>query len=322
MKIRDDFIESEFRALDKRLNNIYRDANKAVSDDLAVYLGKYKGIERSLSKDAKNGSKSDEEYKEAIQQEVFSGDEWEEEKGRCTNIICDADEESAEYANGRLDDIYTTSYNMGTYQDEMHYRREIGIALLTVVALKASGKEPKGKIINRGKDFNWTAKNIQRSVQKYTERGRTLAQVGKRAVRSVVKRSKTATGTSLQYLLWGVSEEGEWEQMMDLKSQGFDIKKCWISTKDQHTRDTHRILDGQEREIEEPYEVLGYHIMYPRQNTAPPEMIINCRCAQRKIYPDTHQRSFMMRENVREEGVKNVIPWMNYKDWEEWKRGS
>lgn len=323
MKIRDEYIESEFRALDKRLNSIYRSANKAASHELGEYLSNYKGIEKSLLKDVKNGLKTDKEYEEAVQQEVFDGSDWESERSKCADILCDADEESADYANSRTDEIYTTSYNMGTYHAEMHYRRDVGIAFLTVAALAASGKHPKTKVFDRSKDFDWNMKNLQRSVQKYTERGRMLTEVGKRAIKATVNKNKKATYSSLQFLLWGVAEEGEWEEMMDLKSKGFDIQKCWIATKDKVTRDTHRILDGQVRDVEKPYEVRGYEIMYPRQNTAPPEMIINCRCSQRRIYPDLPNTPFNMRENVRNgRGIKNVIPWMNYKDWSKWKYGS
>lgn len=322
MKIRDDFIEKEFRKLDKALNRVYGNANKAVSAELSSYLEDYKPIERSLLNDVKMGLKSDKEYKEAIQQEVFSGRNWEFQKERDADILCDADEEAAEYANSRVDEIYTTSYNMGTYHAEMHYGRDLGIALLTIEAMRASGKNPTTKVFDHAKDFNWNKQTIQRSVIKYTERGRTLLQVGKKAVKYAVNKNKKATNLSLQYLLWGVCEEGEWEDMLDIKSKGIDVQKCWIATKDSVTRDTHRELDGQIRDVEEPYEVQGYEIMYPRQNSAPPEMIINCRCSQRRIYPDLPKTPLYMRENVREGGVKHVIPWMNYEDWKKSKYGS
>ena len=41
------------------------------------------------------------------------------------------------------------------------------------------------------------------------------------------------------------------------KDHGADIVKQWDATLDDRTRETHRMLDGQIRELDEPFEVGG-----------------------------------------------------------------
>lgn len=61
------------------------------------------------------------------------------------------------------------------------------------------------------------------------------------------------------------------------KEKGADVLKQWNSTLDGETRKTHRRLDGQIREVEEPFEMDGKEAMYPGDFNDPAEDC-NCRC--------------------------------------------
>ena len=62
------------------------------------------------------------------------------------------------------------------------------------------------------------------------------------------------------------------------KENGADVVKQWDSSLDGKTRKSHRKLDGQIRELDEPFEVNGHKAMFPG-DFGRPEEDINCRCA-------------------------------------------
>lgn len=62
------------------------------------------------------------------------------------------------------------------------------------------------------------------------------------------------------------------------KEKGADVLKQWDAALDSDTRDTHRRLDGQIRELDEPFEVAGQSAMFPGDFGDPAEDC-NCRCA-------------------------------------------
>ena len=62
------------------------------------------------------------------------------------------------------------------------------------------------------------------------------------------------------------------------KEKGADVLKQWDSSLDSKTRKSHRKLDGQIRELDEPFEVDGHKAMHPG-DFGRPEEDINCRCA-------------------------------------------
>ncbi len=62
------------------------------------------------------------------------------------------------------------------------------------------------------------------------------------------------------------------------KEKGADVVKQWEATLDSKTRNSHRELDGQVRELDKPFEVNGHKAMCPG-GFGRPEEDINCRCA-------------------------------------------
>lgn len=62
------------------------------------------------------------------------------------------------------------------------------------------------------------------------------------------------------------------------KEKGADVVKQWDAFLDGRTRKTHRELDGQIRELEEPFEYGRYEAMFPGE-FGNPALDCNCRCA-------------------------------------------
>lgn len=61
------------------------------------------------------------------------------------------------------------------------------------------------------------------------------------------------------------------------KARGADVVKQWDASLDKATRPLHRELDGQIREVDEPFEAGGRKVMYPGKFGSP-DQDCNCRC--------------------------------------------
>ena len=75
-----------------------------------------------------------------------------------------------------------------------------------------------------------------------------------------------------------VQNEVAFKTLRQAKDSGADVVKQWDSTLDGRTRPHHAQLDGQIREIDEPFEVAGRSVQYPGGFGVAAEDI-NCRCA-------------------------------------------
>lgn len=74
-----------------------------------------------------------------------------------------------------------------------------------------------------------------------------------------------------------ITEQARDKARYKAKEAGADVVKQWDSTLDSRTRQTHKKLDGQIRELEEPFEVNGHKAMHPGGFGIAKEDI-NCRC--------------------------------------------
>ena len=74
-----------------------------------------------------------------------------------------------------------------------------------------------------------------------------------------------------------VQEQANFDAANKAKVAGADVVKQWSAVLDGKTRDTHRELDHQIREMDKPFETHGKKAMYPHDFGDPAEDC-NCRC--------------------------------------------
>lgn len=74
-----------------------------------------------------------------------------------------------------------------------------------------------------------------------------------------------------------VQNGSRFDAMTRSKKSGADIVKQWDSTLDGRTRTAHRLLDGQIRELEDPFEAEGQKAQHPH-GFGVAWMDVNCRC--------------------------------------------
>jgi translation elongation factor EF-1beta len=108
---------------------------------------------------------------------------------------------------------------------------------------------------------------------KYNEIARNLDNVTKEGINSSYRICRTEMAR--------ISQESKFDCMLRAKENGADIVKQWDSTMDGKTREAHSKLDGQVKELDEPFEIEinGHKVeaMYPC-GFGIASMDINCRC--------------------------------------------
>lgn len=91
--------------------------------------------------------------------------------------------------------------------------------------------------------------------------------------RAPLSRAKTIVQTESHR----IAQASAYDAQKAAKGKGANVVKQWMSTLDGKTRRTHRRLDGQIRELDEPFEMGGKKAMYPGDFGDPAEDC-NCRC--------------------------------------------
>ena len=72
-----------------------------------------------------------------------------------------------------------------------------------------------------------------------------------------------------------IQEKATMDAHVKAKSKGADVVKIWSAALDSRTRDTHRKIDGEIREVEEKF---SNGLLYPGEPSGKAAEVINCRC--------------------------------------------
>lgn len=111
-----------------------------------------------------------------------------------------------------------------------------------------------------------------------------------------------------------VSQETAFDTAKRYKEQGADIVKQWDSTMDRKTRPHHVKLDGQIRELDDPFEVEGHKAMYPGGFGIASEDI-RCRCVIVK-----RARWALEEDETKWDGDQDKLVTIKAKGYEEFKQ--
>lgn len=182
-----------------------------------------------------------------------------------------------------IDDYMRNCYTMG-FVGAMYDISGQGIPLIipidekqVVKALYTNSKISKKLYTKLGEDVAFLKKRIASTLS----RGIATADSYANIARNLASDSNVGFNRAMRIARTEghrVQANSAFDAQLAAKEAGADIVKQWDATLDGRTRPNHRKLDGQIRELEEPFEVGGMKAMYP-SGFGRPEEDVNCRCA-------------------------------------------
>lgn len=146
-----------------------------------------------------------------------------------------------------------------------------------VIAIQHETKLSEGLYAALGKDTSRLSKQIAAEISRGISNAATYAEIA-RNIASFSNIPKNNAARIARTEAYRIQNKATADAQWKAKEKGADVVKQWDSTLDGRTRDSHRKLDGQIRELDEPFEVDGKKAMQPGDFGDPAEDC-NCRCA-------------------------------------------
>ncbi|PHR83103.1 phage minor head protein [Henriciella sp.] len=129
-------------------------------------------------------------------------------------------------------------------------------------------------------------KRFDRTVAKAIREGKgldrdTVARItGRYSDRLLALRGETIARTETLGAL-ARSKDEAFRQLVDTGAvQAQQVKKRWVATKDNRTRDSHAAIDGDMVALDQPF---SNGLLYPHAPGAPAEEVVNCRCTYEHV---------------------------------------
>lgn len=253
------------------LKAIYNKAAEDVNNNLVITNGK---IEVLLS-DIDN---LDEETQSILQSQIYHKDFQEAISRQLNGILNELN--SKQYKS--IDEYLNTCYETG-FIGAVYELADQGIPLImpidekkVVKAINIDSQISKPLYTKLGEDVDVLKKRIANNIS----RGIAFSDSYENIARNIKNDSNVGFNKAMRIARTEghrVHIESSFDAMKEAQSKGADIVKQWNSQLDGKTRPMHRLLDGQIRELDEPFEVKGHKVMYPSAFGIAGQDI-NCRC--------------------------------------------
>lgn len=281
--------EALLRALEKRIAAEYRKANREITRKVNAYMSEFKRKDKEWREKLENGDITEAEYKAWATGQVMIGKRWEEMRHTLAQDYANTNDLAKQMAYDSMPDVYALNHNYATFEVEKGGKVDTSYTLYdrpTVERLIRDDPKllpdprpgsPLAQKLAKNKELRWEEQHVQSVVLQSILQGESLEQTAKRFTqltemnyRQSVRYARTATT--------GAQNAGRVDGYKRAEKLGVDMKQTWLATLDSRTRHEHRVLDGQEVDVGEPFIMDGFKIKYPGDPAAPAHLLFNCRC--------------------------------------------
>lgn len=302
-----------------RIRAIYLQAGVELQQKMQDFAQRSADRDAYMRQRVADGKMTPEQYRRWQQGQVFTGRQWQQKVRDATQAYVDADRIAGQLVNGVTHGVFVEAANYTAYHIERTMGGGVAFNLYdesTVERLLLDDPKmlPEWRI-DRQKDYTWNEQRVRNAVAQGIIQGESVRQIGQRLCVGLATGNAAKMNMFARTAVTGAQNAGRVERLREAQDMGIQVRKVWLATLDERTREEHADLDGQERDIDKPFETSGYTIDYPGDPDAAPEMVYNCRCTLIYSYP--RHRSDPSPRYDQQEG--EVIDDTNYARWWESK---
>jgi hypothetical protein len=306
--------------LEKRIRDVYTEAEADIEAKMMDFNRRRNIKDKIKLQELREGKITQEEYNRWRAGQAFQGKQWIAKREQIAEVLYNANSIAAKIANEQKANVFAANANYQAYALEHGAGIDFGFGIYdsaTVVNLIKNDPQvlpyytPK-----KSKDMSWNMHNITRQIAQGIIQGEGLDDIAKRLARETGSKNMNSMLTNARTGMTMAQNAGRNYRLKEATNMGIKVHKEWMTTFDEHTRYTHRMLDGQKVPVDKPFEVEGYKIMFPGDPAAHPSMIYNCRCTlvgDLDSYPSEYERY----DNIDGKPVKD----MTYTEWYNKKKG-
>ena len=274
--------EAELARLERELKKLYGAASAEMQEKAEDYMASLKEADAVMRKRVQLGEISEEEYKRWLTSHLMTAQRYRAMADVLAADLLNVNMIAASIINGHMPSVYALNMNYMTYMIEHATGINTGFTLYNSEAVERIMRDnpdllPVAKV-DVAKDLRWSKQHINSAVMQGIMQGESITDIAAR-LRMVSDMDYNASIRNARTMTTSAQNGGRIDSMKRVQNMGATVKKMWVATLDSRTRHWHRQMDGQKRELDEPFESDIGKIMFPGDPDADPANVYNCRCA-------------------------------------------
>lgn len=304
--------DERIKEIEERLHEEYMQAASDVSEELRKYMKAFELKDQKWQEWVKTGKHTKEEYLAWRKQQLMGDARWNALKERLADRMFDSNMAAQEIIASYMPDIMALNHNWALYDLEMgagidtalsiYNRESVGRILIDDPDLMPGPGKKVMAEISEGKAKRWERQRVQSLMINEIMTGKSIPKMAARMASELANGDLKASVRNCRTMATNAQNGGRYGAYRRVSRNGYELTIEWAATLDMRTRHEHRMMHGQRRELDEPFEVdVGgetVKILYPAQtkygqSDIPQEMIWNCFVGDTNVATDSEiQKSY------------------------------
>jgi SPP1 gp7 family putative phage head morphogenesis protein len=314
--------------LEKRIQKSYNEAGKEIETMLDDYFGQFKSDDEAMLEKVKAGALSETQYRSWRYGRMARGENYKALRDEIAKRLTNISSVAYSYINDTTPTIYTLNRNYAAYTIE-RMRGDSVFSLWDESTVRRLIKDqpdlmpnyPAQVAVKRGIDLAFGKKQITASVTSAVIQGKSIPNLASDLRKRITTMSASSAVRTARTAVTAAQNGGTLDTFLSAKEMGIPIKKEWLATLDARTRPAHGKADGQQVDVDEPFVLDGYKLMFPGDKSAPAYLVYNCRCTMVAVVDGVTDRG-QRRGRVNGTGENVVLKDMTYSQWKASKSGT
>ena len=292
----DKLTDKELEALEKRIAEVFKQAEKDLDKEVKEYFAKFKLRDKGMKALVDAGEMTQAEYQRWRLTQIGRGQRFEALRDKVAERYTQANEAANAYVNDMTPSIYSLNRNYEAYTIEKAVGScdftmwdESTVRRLLVEEPDIMPYYPPSRALNRGIDLAYGKSQITKHVTSGIIRGLAPGKIANELMSSITTMNRDSAIRAARTGITAAQNAGRMDGYVAAENMGIQIKRRWVCTKDARTRLSHGLADGQiVIGTKKPFTVGGYKMMFPGDKSlgAPGHEIYNCRCTTRTVEKD------------------------------------
>ena len=326
----DDWTDKELEALEKRIAEVFKQAEKDLDKEVKEYFAKFKLRDKEMQALVDAGEMTKADYQQWRLTQIGRGQRFEALRDKVAERYTQANEVANAYVNDATPSIYSLNRNYEAYTIEKAVGScdftlwdESTVRRLLVEEPDLMPYYPPSRALDRGIDLAYGKSQITKHVTSGIIRGLPPGKIANELMSSVTTMNRDSAVRAARTGITTAQNAGRLDSYIAAEKMGIQIKRRWMCTKDSRTRFDHGMADGQiVIGTKEPFTVGGYKMMFPGDMSmgAPGYQIYNCRCTTRTVEKDGIEAEPRQMRVRNADGEWELVNEMTYSDWTKWKK--
>lgn len=319
--------DEQLAELEQRIAQIYEQAAGELSETVETYFKQFTKRDAAMLEKLEKGEITEQQYKQWRIAQMGRGKRFTALRDKVAERYTDANATAVAYVNDATPGIYSLNRNYAAYKIEQVSSQadftlwdEQTVKRLIVEQPDLMPYYPPKQALQRGIDLKYGKQQITASVTSSILQGKGIGKIADDLQSRMQDMSRASAIRTARTAITAAQNAGRLDTYRAAQDMGIKLKKQWMATLDNRTRHAHAMLDGQTVDVDKPFKVDGYEIMYPGDSSAPGYLVYNCRCTQVSVLDDVDTSGGMRwaRDPVTGESV--LVKDMTYPEWAGWKK--